>query len=301
LKILVFIKVIVDTKVPLEYSHNTGRLLRDWNVTQLNPPDRKAIDTALKIKREFPDTRITLIHLGPTPEERWAHEGLALGVDEGLRIWEEDIEGCSVNAKAFIFARTAQILGFDLILAGNKSEDTMSGQLGILLASYLNLPVINAVTDIRINERKGKIIALKNLSKGYRERIECPLPLVITTDASDSLENYASFAALLEAYEKEIPCWDLAQIGIPIQSIHEKNALLTFESLRFPKPRLKTIPAPDSTLPAFERIKQLIEGTIKPREGKIVKKDEDSIVEELFQILRKEGWLDHLKKSPLQQ
>jgi electron transfer flavoprotein beta subunit len=300
LKILVFTKVVVDTKVPLEYNHNTGRLLSDWNVTQLNPPDRKAIDTALKIKREFSDTHITLIHLGPTPEERCGREGLALGADEGLRVWEEDLEGCSVNSKAFIFARTAQILGFDLILAGNKSEDTMSGQLGTLLASYLNLPVINAVTDIRINEQKGKIIALKNLSNGYKARIECPLPLVLTTDASDRLENYASFAGLLNAYEKEIPCWDLAQIGIPIQSIHEKNALLQFESLRLPKPRLKTTPAPNSALPAFERIKELIEGTIKPRKGKVVKRDEESIVEELFQTLRKEGWLDHLRKSPSQ-
>ena len=298
MKILVFIKVTVDTKVPLEYSYNTGRFLSDWNVTQLNPPDRKAIDTALKIKKKFPNTHITLIHLGPPSEEQWIQEGLSLGADEGLRIWEEDIEGCSVNSKAFICARTAQILGFDLILTGNKSGDTMSGQLGTLLASYLDLPVINAVTDITVKQKK-KIIALKNLAKGYRERIGSPLPLVITTDTGENSEHYASFASLLEAYEKEIPCWDLAQIGIPIQSIHEKNALLTLESLQSPKPRLKTIPAPDSTLPAFERIKQLIEGTIKPREGKIVKRDEDSIVEELFQILLKEGWLDHLKEAPI--
>jgi electron transfer flavoprotein beta subunit len=300
LKILVFIKATVDTNVPLEFSHYTGRLLSDWNVTQLNPPDRKAIDTALKIKSKFSDTHITLIHLGPPSATRWIHDGLALGADEGLRIWEEGLEGCSVNVKALICARTAQILGFDLILTGNKSEDTMSGQMGTVLAAYLDLPVINSVTDITMKQKK-KIIALKNLSKGYRERIEGPLPLVITTDASDSSENYASFKALLEAYEKEIPCWDLAQIGIPLQSLREKNALLSFESLRFPKPRLKTMPAPDSTLPAFERIKQLIEGTIKLREGKIVKSDEDSIVEELFQMLLKEGWLDHLKKAPIQQ
>lgn len=298
MKILVFIKEVVDTNVPLEYSYNTGRLLSDWNVTQLNPPDRKAIDIAIKIKRQFPNTHITLIHLGPPSEERWTREALSLGADEGLRIWEEDLEGCSVNAKAFIFSRTAQILGFDLMLTGNKSEDTMSGQLGTLLASYVDLPVINAVTDIIVKQKK-KIVAEKNLSKGYRERIECPLPLVMTTDAGDSPEHYASFAAMLETYEKEIPCWDLAQLGIPIQSIHAKNALLHCESLRPPKPRLKTIPAPDSALPAFERIKQLVEGIIKPREGKVIERDEDSIVEELFQILLKEGWLDHLKKAPL--
>ncbi len=295
MNILVFIKIVEDTNVPLEYSHHTGKPLRDCNVTRLNPSDNKAIDTALEIKREFPDTHITLIHMGPPSEERWMREGLALGADEGLRIWEEALNGCSVNAKALICARTAQILGFDLILTGNKSEDTMNGQLGTLLASYLNLPVMNSVTDITVNQKKGKIIALKNLSQGYKERNECPLPLVITTEASGTPENYASLPALLEAFEKEIPCWDLARIGIPIRSIHEKNSLLIFEPLRFPTPRLKTIPAPDSALPAFERIKKLIEGTIKLREGKVVKKDEDSVVEELFQILLKEGWLDHLK------
>ena len=297
MKILVFIKEVFDTTIPLEYSYNTGRLLSDWNVTQLNPPDRKAIDIALKIKSEFSDTHITLIHLGPSSAARLIRDGLALGADEGLRIWEDDIEGCSVNAKALICARTAQILGFDCILAGSKSEDTMSGQLGTLLASYLDLPVINSVTDLTLKQKK-KVIALRNLSKGYKERIACPLPLVMTTDAGDRLENYASFAGLLNAYEKEIPCLDLAQIGIPIQSIREKNALLTCESMRLPKPRLKTIPVPDSSLPAFERIKQLIEGTVKPRGSKIVKMDEEGIVEELFQTLRKEGWLDHLKESP---
>jgi electron transfer flavoprotein beta subunit len=299
LKIVVFIKIVVDTKIPLECHYRTGRLSGRGNVIQLNPPDRKAIDTALTIKKQFPKTHITLVHVGPPSAERWIREGLALGADEGLRIWEEDLENCSVNAKALICARIAQIVGFDLILAGNKSEDTMNGQLGTLLASYLDLPVINSVTEITVKQKR-KIIVLKNLSYGYKEKIECPLPIIITTDVDGDLENYASLPALLEAHEKEIPCWDLAEIGIPIQSIHEKNALLTFASLRSPKPRLKTIPAPDSTLPAFERIKQLIEGTIKPRKGKVVKRDEESIVEELFQTLRKEGWLDHLRKSPSQ-
>ena len=229
MKIVVFIKVVADTKVPLEYDYNTGRFLHDWNVTQLNPADRKAIDAAIKIKREFPDTHITLIHVGPPSAERWIRDGLSLGADEGIRIWEGGIEGCSVNAKALICARAAEILGFDLILTGNKSEDTMSGQLGTLLASSLDLPVINSVIDITVKQKK-KIIALKNLAKGYRERVECPLPLVMTMVASDRPENYASFAGLLHAYEKEIPCWDLAQIGIPMQAIYEKNALMTVES-----------------------------------------------------------------------
>jgi electron transfer flavoprotein beta subunit len=301
MKILIFVKIVEDARVPLECGHGTGRLLPEWNVYHLNPSDKTAIDTAIRIKGSISDIRITLIHLGPASGERWIREGLALGADEGVRVWDVDLDECSVNAKAIIFAKIAQILGFDLILTGNKSADTMNGQLGALLASRLNLPVISSVIDVDVNLDKGKVSALKSLSKGYRERVECSLPLVITMEAIDAMQNYASLPALLEAYWKEIPCWDLAEIGIPAGLIRGENALTMSGPLIFPKPRLRSIPAPDATLPAFERIKKMLEGTIKRRAGKIVKDHEDGLVEELFQTLLTEGWLEHLKKSPLQQ
>ncbi|OGP53141.1 MAG: hypothetical protein A2Y65_06550 [Deltaproteobacteria bacterium RBG_13_52_11] len=301
MKILVFLKVVEDTRIPLEYSYNTGKLFHEGNVHHLNRADQTAIETALRIKERFSDTHITLIHMGSVSGERWIREGLALGADEGLRIWDEHLDECSVNSKALIFARTAQILGFDLILAGNKSADTMIGQLGILLASCLNLPVVCSVIEVNVNRKERKIIALKSLSRGYKERVECPLPLVMTMETIDAIQSYASFPALLDAQGKEIPCWDLADIGIPAALIREKNALSSSGPFMFPKPRLRFIPAPDSTLLAFERISKLLAGTIKPRGGKIIKDDEDSVVGKLFQTLLKEGWLDHLKKSPLQQ
>jgi electron transfer flavoprotein beta subunit len=298
MKVLVFLKEVEDTRIPLEYNYMTGKILHGWNVHQLNPSDKTAIEAAVRIKERVSDAHIILIHMGPAAGERWICEGLAIGADEGLRIWDEHLDESSVNAKAVIFARVAHIIGFDLILTGNKSADTMHGQLGILLASCMNLPVVSSVIDIDINRSKRKVIALKNLSGGYRERVECPLPLVITLATGDAMHQYASLPALLDAYKKEIPCWNLAEIGIPAALIHEKNALSRYGPLMFPKPRLRSLPAPDSALPAFERIRKLLEGTIKSREGKIIKGNEDSVVGKLLQTLVTEGWLDHLKKEP---
>lgn len=297
LKILVFVKAVEDTKIPLEYSRHTGELIGDWNVWQLNPADRKAIDIALKVKKGFPGAHITLIHLGPLPAERWVREGIALGADEGLRIWEDNLDNCSVESKALIFAEVARVLGFDIILTGSKSDDTMHGQMGFLLRSHLDVPIIGSVVDVSVNREEGTVTALRTLSKGYREKVECGLPLVITVEEGESNGHYASLAGLLTAYEGDIPCWDLAEIGIPAAMIREKDRLLSVGPLQFPRPRLKTFPAPDSALPAFERIKKLLEGTIKLRAGKVVKDDEDGLTEELFQVLLNEGWLDHLRKQ----
>ena len=50
--------------------------------------------------------------------------------------------------------------------------------------------------------------------------------------------------------------------------------------------------APDSALPAYERRMQLLEGSIKKRLGKIVKGEEDHVVEALFRTLLDGGWLN---------
>jgi hypothetical protein len=147
------------------------------------------------------------------------------------------------------------------------------------------------------NREECMITALRTLSKGYRETVESALPLVIAVEAGESDDDYASLPRLLSAYERDIPRWGLAEIGIPADVVREKNGLLSVGSLRFPRPRLKTFPAPDSGLPAFERIKKLLEGRIKLRAGKVIRDDEDGLTEEIFQVFLNEGWLDHLRKQ----
>ena len=177
------------------------------------------------------------------------------------------------------------------------SLDTASEQLDILLARHLGVPHVNSVIELELKWEARNVIARKRLDRGYQERIQCSLPLVVAMEANGDSEKSASFSALLEAMDKEIPCWDLAQIGIPGEQIIQADSLLHFEPLRFPRPRLQTLPAPDVSLPTFERIKKLLEGTIQRRGGKIIQQDEDRLVEELFQTLLKEGWLDHLHKE----
>jgi electron transfer flavoprotein beta subunit len=295
LKILVFIKDVPDVRIPIEYQETTGRLRQDWVVTMLNPPDRTALETALKIKADIPESQITVIHLGPIAGDRFIRESLALGCDEGLRIWDEELDSIQPRTKALIFSRVARILDFDLIFAGTKSQDTANGQTGIFLASYLRIPCVTSVTALEIRAKERIAVTTKRLAQGYHALIESPFPFVVAMDTLQEQRWDPSLAALLETVTKEIPCFDLAQLGIPRQLVERTDGDLTFSPLRFPKSKLRFIPAPDSSLPAFMRIRKLVEGTVKMREGRLVSGSEDQVVEELFETLLKEGWLDHLK------
>ncbi len=296
LKILVFIKEVPDIRIPLARDERTGNLRKDWNVSVLNPSDSAAIDTALVIKESRPGTHITLIHLGPPSGERFIREGLALGCDDGLRIWEEGLDAIQAQGKALIFERIARILGFDIILTGAKSDDTGSGQVSLILAHHLRVPCIIPAISVETGAKERTIVAVKRLAWGYRESIESPIPLVIAVEAQTEPTRYAGVPPLLEAAEKMIPCFDLARIGMSTQLIQRANGHVVLGPLRLPGSRLKPATPPDSCLPAFERIQQLVAGTVQRREGKMVSGTEDHVVDELFGTLLREGWLNHLRK-----
>ena len=298
LNILVYIKEVEDTKVPVACDASTGIVRAEWNVPMIDPGARAALDKALELRELLPETRITLIHLGPPASQKVIREGLALGCDEGLRVWEDGLEGLHAPAKALILARVARIVDFDLILAGERSQDTASAQFGLLLASHLHVPCVTHALSLR-RAGVGTMAFSRRLAKGYRQQVESPTPLVVTMAASvpEGPDRYAPLPALLSEGVREIPCLDLSDLGIPIRWVRQTESLLSDGPLRFPKARPQYIAAPDSSLPAFERREKLREGSMRRREGRVAKGPEDSVVEELFETLLRGGWLDHLRKG----
>ena len=178
---------------------------------------------------------------------------------------------------------------------GARSEDRGSGQAASLLGCQLRAPSISGVTRL-IELRRERLVAEKALEGGYVEHVESPLPCVIGMEADEEPDLYASFPALLTAAEREIESLDLPRIGLSRQSIRSESRLVA-GPLRFPVPKAQFTPAPDSSLPGFERRERPREGPIRKRKGKIVRGDAAHVAEELFQTLLAGGWLDHLRKA----
>jgi electron transfer flavoprotein alpha/beta subunit len=296
LKIIVLIKSVLDTKIPLECIERTGRLKEDWNVPTLNPDDAMAVAHALKIKNNLPEARIKVVHLGPPSGDRFIKDALALGCDEGLRIWEDGLEELHPTGKALIFARVAKILEFDILFTGTKSLDTGNSQLGVLLASALQVPCITRVSGIDAISPET-IKATRKLERGYQEQVESTRPLVVSVEADEELPAYAPFPAIAQAAEKTIACWGLPEIGVPREAVRQTELRLKFGPLRIPEPKLEFIQPPVSSLPAFDRRRQLGEGFEQKRQAKIARGNEDEVAEALFQTLLRGGCLAHLRKE----
>jgi electron transfer flavoprotein beta subunit len=293
MNILVFIKEVPDVRIPVEYDETTGILKDDWNVAAIDPQSRAALEYALQLRDRVPDTKITAIYLAPLSGEYLLREALAMGCDEALRVWDEELRNLHSQEKAVVFARIARILGFDLIITGTKSPDTTSGQTGVLLGAHIEIPTISDVKAFVVSGRTVK--ATKQLDEGYEQHIEAILPALVCVTAHDDNVPYPSFSDVYDAAERKIPCWNLADIGLARSEISQAEHL-SFGPIVFPVPRSMYVAAPDSSLPGFERRERLKAGTMKKREGRIVATEEDILADDLFQTLLSQGWLKPLKE-----
>lgn len=300
MKLLVFLQVGADVRVPPQCDPRSGRVREEWLVRELDPGSSRALDVALSLKAAGQGLEVTAMHLGPANAEPWLRGAIARGCASAVRVWDEEIAASRAAGKALIAAAAARAAGFDLILTGSCGVLRGSGQFGVLLAAHLGVPAVTRVTAVRVTEEARTLELTRALAYGFRERVAAELPFVATVTAEEVVpradtEPAVPAAALLAAQLAALPVWSLADLGVPSDQPRRATETLEAGAIRALRPRLRALAAPDAALPAFERILKLVQGSVECREGRVVRKPADEVVEEIFTTLRDEGWLDHLR------
>lgn len=303
MKILVLLEVGADVRVPPQLDPRSERVREEWLVRQPDPACERALALALGLAAGESGAEVTVVHLGPAQGEPWLRRALAAGAGSAVRVWSDELAGVGAAGKAVVLAEAARAAGFDLVLAGARGVVDGSGTLGVLLADELGVPCVTQVeAAARAADDAAEGVELtRALDRGYRERVVAPLPLVATVapPAGDpDVPPGPSAFARLRAEAADIPVWDLADLGVPAARLREAEEALRVGPLVPARPRLHPLAAPDSSLPVFDRILKLVEGSVKRREGRVVRQSAEQTVEEIFEALRSEGWLDHLRAGP---
>ncbi len=292
MKILVCLKEVIDPALSLDRTpyHRPlrfDRLTVSGLPRRLNPADAAALAMALDLKADNADTEITAVSIGGAGVESYLRNALAIGTDKAARIRDEDLADITPYQKALLLAGYASLAGAELILTGVKSADTGSGQVGPLIAARLGFPCVNDAVGIKVLAHNS-LELIKDLGKGEREKIRCPLPAVITVKGGVKLP-YASLDRLIDSKYSEVTTLSPADMGIT--PVELKNSPVKITGLTFPRPPTVKAPPLDSTLPAFYRILQLLQGGISKRKGTILQGSADELAEQLFRLLLEEGVL----------
>lgn len=123
MKILVCAKRVLDTTdANLKMDPVRGTLIKDGVPSILNPDDANALEAALAIKDENPDTTVTVLTMGAPAGEIMIRECLAMGADDAYFLSDSVFGGADTYATSITLEYGIRKIGpFDLILAGRQS------------------------------------------------------------------------------------------------------------------------------------------------------------------------------------
>jgi len=283
MKILVCLKEVIDSTLSLDIGLDNRVVLQEGLPLRLNPADAAALSAALALT--LPETgerpEITVLSIGPERVERYLRQGLSLGAAKAVRITDSGGE-LSPDRKARLLSAAVKLLGADLVLAGAASMDTADAQVGPLTAARLGFPGICDVVAFEPAAEPDRLLLVKDIGMGEREKLWCSLPAVVTVKGAGTLP-YASLDSLVESEATDITLLTTSDLGItPVEAEEEP---VRVNRLVFPRPRPRKAAPLDCSLPAFYRILQLLQGGISKRRGRMLEGGIDEQVEQLFKLL----------------
>lgn len=253
----------------------------------VNPFDIAALELALSVKDTKKDAKVILLSLGPLIAESDLRRCFAMGADELCQIdTTESIDGWT---KSLLLANAARELKADMVFCGEKSMDSGSGQVGPFMAFHLGVPFISRATDITVRETALPVRAERNCGRGKRERVECGLPAIFSAVLGSKIPRYPSLENKRRLSREPIRKLSVGQQTSPAKVISTRV---------FPaRPRPKQVVAPDSSLPAFERIEQLLRGSSVEKKGEMVKGTPEQQVERILSFLQENDLLETAEKE----
>ncbi len=189
----------------------TGRINREGVPSVINPGDRHALEEALRIREKF-SGRITVLTMGPPQARQALEEALAMGLDVAIHLRDPAFAGADTLATAQALAYAiGKLEHFDLILCGNTSIDSGTGQVAVQLAGLLNLHGITDVAEL-VFEDEYHLLAKRLWERGW-VKIRAKLPAVIAVNEKINQPRLPTVPGIIAATRKEIKHWTAADIS----------------------------------------------------------------------------------------
>jgi len=204
MNILVLIKQVPDME-KVKFDSEKGTVDRSSAGTEINPFDLHALEEGVLLC-EKTGGKLTAISMGPPSAEDALKEAIARGANGGILLSDRAFGGSDTKATSVTIASAIKKYGeFDLVIAGEKTVDGDTGQVGAEVAEYLDIPHVSYVDKVlEINENTIKVVS--NIWGGnYVKNIK--LPALITVTKNINSPRLPSFKNKMAARKAVIPLW----------------------------------------------------------------------------------------------
>ncbi len=174
MKILVCIGNVPDTTTKVRFNSDMTKFDVTGVQWVINPWDELALTRAIELKEQSGGKieKVTVINVGKADAEPTIRKALAIGADDAIRVETDPTDSYAVAAN---IAAAVKDLNFDIIFAGIESSDYNASSVGGMLAEFLEIPSVSAVSSVEIATDE---IILKREIEGGKETLAIAAPFV---------------------------------------------------------------------------------------------------------------------------
>ena len=145
--------------------------------TKMSNFDAIGVEEAMKQKEKNGGT-VTVLSLGGAEATKAIREALAMGGIKAVHVLVEPSEAPDSVATAYCLAEAIRRVGsVDLVVCSEGASDTYQGEVGAMVAEFLDLPFMGYARKVETGDGK---VRCEQLLKGSVRVLQADLPAVVS-------------------------------------------------------------------------------------------------------------------------
>ena len=201
MRILVCISNVPDTTTKVKFVNNLTKLDTGGIQWVINPCDELSLTRALELKDDAVHNiqQVTVAHVWLVGSEPTIRKALAIGADDAIRVNADPTDAY------FVASQLAEVIKsnhYDIILCGIESSDYNGSTVGGMLAEFLNIPSVSAVSYL--NVENGQVLIHREIDGG-KEILTVSMPFVAIVQKGIAKEpRIAAMRGIMMARSKPV-------------------------------------------------------------------------------------------------
>lgn len=162
--------------------------------------DACALEAAIQMK-DAHGGELTVISAGPASVKDALQRALGMGADRAIHVMLNDPNKTDALALSHMLADQIKAALFDIVFAGQASDDGGSGQVGPQVAELLGIPKIGSIASLSV---EGNTITIERDCEDGRQTIDVQTPVLLMAQSGLNEPRYPSLKGMMAAKKKPL-------------------------------------------------------------------------------------------------
>jgi electron transfer flavoprotein beta subunit len=234
MKIVVCVKYVPDAQGDRRFSDADLTVDRAGTDGILSELDEYAVEEALKLAENHPDSTVTALTVGPDQATDALRKALQMGATDAVHVVDDALHGTDALGTSTVLAAAVRKLEPDLVLTGMASTDGGMSVVPAMLAERLGLPQVTFAGSLTID---GGTVRIERDGDTSTEVVESALPAVVSVTDQINDPRYPSFKGIMAAKKKPVQTWGLADLGVDPAGVGLSASWSTVDAVSARPPR----------------------------------------------------------------